>query len=150
MPNRPALVTIEFGYDANGVIAVSARDGSTGKPLPFNVEALPSDLSWLSGVGHSRSGLGASPYTAHAGQRRIPGAITDKFGNAAGSQYDLARDGAFKDCLVAVLHLYCGEGFDFRLPQEALKEKGFQVKRWTSAPSRASLPVSLKRRVNCG
>src|SRR5690554_3234260 len=47
---------------------------------------------------------------------------SDVFGNAEGNQYDLAVDGAFEGQTIAVLHLYTGEGFDFRLPTEALKE----------------------------
>jgi len=57
----------------------------------------------------------------------------DKYGNAQGNQYDLAEDGAFEGNTVAVLHLYTGEGFDFSLPEAALKEKGFSVFRWLNA-----------------
>jgi hypothetical protein len=58
----------------------------------------------------------------------------DGFGNAAGNQHDLAVDGAFDGQTVAVLHLYTGEGFDFTLPRDALKQKGFSVYRWINAP----------------
>ena len=54
----------------------------------------------------------------------------DSYGNPQGNQYDLAVDGAFEGQPVAVLHLYTGEGFDFELPKNALKEKGFSVYRW--------------------
>jgi hypothetical protein len=57
---------------------------------------------------------------------------SDQFGNVTGTQYDLARDGAFDGQTVAVLHLYTGEGFDFHLPTAALKEKGFSVYRWSN------------------
>ncbi|MBN2891279.1 MAG: hypothetical protein JXL97_05385 [Bacteroidales bacterium] len=59
---------------------------------------------------------------------------SDNFGNAAGNQYDLAVDGAFEGETIVVLHLYTQEGFDFSLPQAALKEKGFSVYRWMNAP----------------
>lgn len=63
---------------------------------------------------------------------------TDAFGNAAGTQYDLAVDGAFKGHTVAVLHLYTGkrygEQFDFVDPTKALEEKGFSVFRWLDNP----------------
>lgn len=62
---------------------------------------------------------------------------SDVFGNAEGNQYDLAVDGAFEGQTIAVLHLYTGEGFDFRLPTEALKEKGFSVYRWLNNPPTA-------------
>ena len=58
----------------------------------------------------------------------------DSWGNAAGNQYDLAVDGAFSGQTVAVLHFYTGEGFDFKLPEAALKEKGFGVYRWLNGP----------------
>jgi hypothetical protein len=58
----------------------------------------------------------------------------DSHGNAAGQQYDLAVDGAFKGQTVAVLHLYTGEGFDFSLPKAALAQKGFSVYRWINNP----------------
>ncbi len=60
----------------------------------------------------------------------------DTYGNPQGNQYDLAVDGAFEGQTVAVLHLYTGEGFDFELPKNALKEKGFSVYRWiNNAPN---------------
>ncbi len=59
---------------------------------------------------------------------------SDTYGNAAGNQYDLAVDGAFKGQTVAVLHLYTGEGFNFELPKAALKEKGFSTYRWINNP----------------
>lgn len=61
-------------------------------------------------------------------------AKSDQYGNAAGNQYDLAVDGAFEGETITVLHLYTGEGFDFSLPQAALKEKGFSVYRWMNQP----------------
>lgn len=61
-------------------------------------------------------------------------AEADQHGNAMGSQYDLAVDGAFEGETVAVLHLYTGEGFDFELPKAALKQKGFSVYRWINNP----------------
>lgn len=62
----------------------------------------------------------------------------DQHGNILGSEGDLARDGAFSAHpelnTVAVLHLYTGEGFDFKLPTAALEKKGFRVKRWENTP----------------
>ncbi|MBN2662585.1 MAG: hypothetical protein JXR68_02950 [Bacteroidales bacterium] len=72
---------------------------------------------------------------------------TDQYGNAAGSQYDLAIDSAFQGETIAVIHLYTGEGFDFSLPLSALKQKGFGVYRWMNAPP----PADSLRKVleNC-
>ncbi|MBI1944143.1 MAG: hypothetical protein HYS27_00535 [Deltaproteobacteria bacterium] len=69
----------------------------------------------------------------------------DTHGNAQGNQYDLAVDGAFEGQTVAVLHFYTGEGFDFSLPQAALKQKGFSVFRWiNAAPRPEELRAKLK------
>lgn len=59
---------------------------------------------------------------------------SDTYGNAEGSQYDLAVDGAFEGQTIAVLHLYTGEGFDFSKPKAALKQKGFSIYRWINNP----------------
>jgi hypothetical protein len=70
----------------------------------------------------------------------------DGFGNAAGSQHDLAVDGAFDGQTVVVMHLYTGGGFDFALPKKALAEKGFSVYRWIDrAPSPAELEKALSK-----
>jgi hypothetical protein len=73
-------------------------------------------------------------------EQRAPKA--DRYGNAAGNQYDLAVDGAFKGQTVVVLHFYTGEGFDFGLPRAALKQKGFSVYRYSNA---APKPAELKK-----
>ena len=76
---------------------------------------------------------------------RVP-VTKDTFGNAAGSQHDLAVDGAFDGQTVVVMHLYTGGGFDFALPKKALAEKGFSVYRWIDrAPSPAELEKALTR-----
>jgi hypothetical protein len=59
---------------------------------------------------------------------------SDSYGNAQGNQYDLAVDGAFEGQTIAVLHLYANGGFDFKLPEAALNEKGFSVYRWINTP----------------
>eukprot|EP00967_Tisochrysis_lutea_P079192 scaffold108212_cov20-Tisochrysis_lutea.AAC.3 len=86
-------------------------------------------------------------YSMVAGQSSIAGVKTDIYGNAAGEKYDLGLNQAFKGMELGVLHLYTGEGFDFKLPQEALDEKGFKVTRWTSSsiPTPAELKQYLDR-----
>lgn len=70
----------------------------------------------------------------------------DTHGNASGSQYDLAIDGAFEGQTIVVLHFYTGEGFDFELPKAALKEKGFSVYRFVNnAPSPKVLEEALSK-----
>jgi hypothetical protein len=68
----------------------------------------------------------------------------DRYGNAAGNQYDLAVDGAFKGQTVAVLHFY--DGFDFSLPKAALAQKGLSVYRWINRPpAPKELEAALKK-----
>ena len=134
VPGVPALIDIEYGYDQSGIITVAATERVTGQILPLTIEQLPDDMSWLLGSLSSQQTQIKSVYTKYAGQQRIPGAITDEFGNPKGTQYDLIENNVFSDCVVAVLHLYTGEGFNFQLPEQALKEKGFKVHRWKSVP----------------
>ena len=77
--------------------------------------------------------------------RSLMSATRDKWGNLEGADFDLARDGQFAGQKIAVLHLYTGEGFDFALPEAALKEKGFIIERWADEPpTPLELEVSLK------
>lgn len=65
----------------------------------------------------------------------------DNYGNADGTQYDLAVDGAFTGQTIVVLQLY---SFDFSMTEAALLEKGFGVKRFTAAPNPEDLKKALK------
>ena len=67
---------------------------------------------------------------------KMSGAQKDKFGNLAGNKFDLAMDLGFSGRLIAVLHLYTGEGFDFKYPKEALEQKGFEIHRWSGVVPR--------------
>ena len=69
-------------------------------------------------------------------------AAKDRHGNAQGNQFDLAVDNAFEGKTVAVIQLY---DFPFDLARAALKEKGFSVYRWTSAPPVAELEAGLEK-----
>ena len=71
---------------------------------------------------------GQSPYSQYAGQSIIPDAITDMFGNPQGSQYDLAKDGAFKGYKIVVVNFGMSPPFkNQNNPIMALNKKGFQV-----------------------
>ena len=87
--------------------------------------------------------MDGNPFTQYAGQTTIIGAKKDAQGNAEGTQYDLAKDGAFDGLNIVVLHLYTGEGFDFAKPHAALVEKGFNVIRHTTPPSPDQLRSEL-------
>jgi hypothetical protein len=49
------------------------------------------------------------------------GARLDRAGNAAGVEFDLGAEGAFRGLRVVVCQQYTGEGFDFRFPRAALE-----------------------------
>ena len=46
-PGKPSMVEVEYAYDANGVVAVSATDLATGKQLRRNIESFLPDVSWM-------------------------------------------------------------------------------------------------------
>jgi hypothetical protein len=68
-------------------------------------------------------------FTEWVGKNIIPGAATDRFGNAKGSQYDLAKDGSYDGFKVAILCLYTGENIvrGLKDPIRAMEKKGFRV-----------------------
>jgi hypothetical protein len=71
---------------------------------------------------------------------------SDQYGNAAGNQHDLAVDGAFEGQTVAVIQLYTGENFDFKVVKEALLQKGFSVFRWSNGvPTPEELEKKLEK-----
>jgi len=75
--------------------------------------------------------MAKGPFTIHAGKSFIPGAKTDRYGNPQGSQYDLGQDGAFQGENVIVLQFY---NFEFKEPEQALKQKGFNIIRYQKTP----------------
>ena len=68
----------------------------------------------------------------------------DQYGNPIGDRHDLVRDYSFQGALIAVLHLYTGEGFNFAEPEQALRKKGFQIQRWTEPPTAQELARVLE------
>lgn len=87
-------------------------------------------------------GKASSRFSEWAGTNLIPGAETDEYGNAKGSQYDLAKDGSYEGFKVAILCLYTGEGIleGIRQPIRAMEKKGFTVELRTEAE-----PAELER-----
>lgn len=66
----------------------------------------------------------------------------DSYGNAAGSQYDLAVDGAFSGQTVFVVDLYRQ---DFSRAAEAIRKKGFSVVRHQQVPPLAEFKAALEK-----
>ena len=69
---------------------------------------------------------GQGPYSQYAGQNIIPGVKTDRFGNPQRSQYDLAKDGAFKGYKIVVVCLFNPNILANAIP--VLLRKGFSTK----------------------
>jgi hypothetical protein len=80
-------------------------------------------------------------------QRQQPAQIArDDYGNAKGSQYDLAVDGAFKGQTILVIDYYGGQyNIGFSLPADAVKSKGFSVVHYNKEPSVEQLEKDLAR-----
>ncbi|CAF3934269.1 unnamed protein product [Rotaria sordida] len=71
-------------------------------------------------------------YNADAGKSSISNASEyDQYGNPKGTTYDLGKDGAFKDFSILIAQFYQDGQFNdtaIKVPIDALKVKGFQVK----------------------
>lgn len=81
-------------------------------------------------------------YNSNAGRNQMAGAATDRHGNAQGSQYDLATDGAFRGQSIVVLQLY---NFEFGPVGHALREKGFSLLHWRHPPSPGDMRAALSK-----
>ncbi len=72
-----------------------------------------------------------NPYTNYVGQNYIYGATNDIYGNPQGSQYDLAKDGAFKGYKIVIMNLLTTGGPKDKAimvnSMPALTKKGFMV-----------------------
>jgi len=77
-------------------------------------------------------------YTEWVGTNFIPDAAQDMYGNAKGSQYDLAKDGSFSGFKVFILCLYTGENIvnGMQGAVGAMRKKGFEVEVKTSISPR--------------
>jgi len=76
-----------------------------------------------------------SPYNEkNKGKNLIFGVPMNKHGNPECRDCELVKDRGFQSCMIAVIHLYTGDGFDFKAPQQVLKNKGFSIHRWANTP----------------
>ena len=121
VPGNVTNIDIEYSYNEDGVINVSGYQTETSIKLIADKVELPKNMKWLF---ERPKGL-ALPYSKYAGQSLIPGAKTDMFGNPLGSEYDLAKDGAFDGYKIVIADL-CRET-NLQEPLKALKKKGFSV-----------------------
>jgi hypothetical protein len=90
-------------------------------------------------------GSAVEEYNDGAGENRPKGPfVRDRYGNAEGGDFDLARDGAFLGQVITVVQLYREAAFDFVAPTQALSEKGFVVDRKTFLPNPDDLAQLLR------
>ena len=84
-----------------------------------------------------------NPYGKWAGVSNIPDADVDEYGNALGSSYDLAEDGAFRGYRVLILNFAILTRGDAKLDKVTaeLQKKGFEV---IELRKNASLDENLK------
>jgi hypothetical protein len=79
-------------------------------------------------------------------ERKVVDPTRDAYGNAEAAKYDLAVDGAFGGQTVLVIDLYGGQySQPFDGPRDALKQKGFNVVRYTGVPALGEFEDGLKK-----
>ncbi len=79
-------------------------------------------------------------------QQRPNQIARDTFGNAQGSKYDLAVDGAFDGQTIVIVDYYSFQySQDFSGPKNAVKEKGFSMLRYNQAPPIAEFSRLLEK-----
>lgn len=128
------MVRVQYSYDSNGIIRVSARQENDTVNLPIHRETIPNDISRFARPVEESSARLASQastgavglYSKWAGISNIPTTSRDRFGNPNGDEYDLVEDGAFEGEIVYVLNL-CARECPLTAPRSALMKKGFVV-----------------------
>jgi molecular chaperone DnaK len=133
-------IEVNFSLNESDILNIEAKDLSSNTKASLTIEKFQQQ---------TYKKLSFNPYSQHMGKHRITGALTDRFGNPDGSEYDLAKDGSFEGLQIAVLHLCTDEGFDFVSPRKALEEKGFKVHRWTKVPKANDLLKVLNQSCQC-
>ena len=143
------MVRVQYSYDANGIIHVSARQENDTVNLPIRREAIPNDMSRFVGAvaekqvqptaNMNTNTLGL--YSKWAGISNIPTTSRDRFGNPSGEEYDLALDGSFEGYSIYIINLCQAASATMNGAVAALRQKGFSVELTRDLPS----PNELKR-----
>ena len=130
--NGDTIINIEYSYDENGLIVVNGTQQETKKQLIIEKVPIGDDMQWL----YEKPFDKPVPYSEYAGQSHIPGVQTDQYGNPQGSQFDLAKDGAFNGYKVVITDLYGGLTNFMHSACHALQKKGFSVVSFNNFPLR--------------
>lgn len=106
----------------NGTPAVTIPRATEG----YDTIAPASDAARAAGQAKTDHQPASRIYTEWAGVNQIKAARADEHGNAAGTEYDLIRDGSLDGAKIVVLNL-CPREVNVIKPRAALEEKGFRV-----------------------
>jgi molecular chaperone DnaK len=149
------LMRVQYSYDRNGVIRVTARQEQDNVNLPIRREPVGNDTAVYGmpidpqaknrklALEQGASSKSVVVYSKWAGVKRIPTASLDRYGNAMGDEYDLVEDGAFDNEKIFVLNL-CSQFFTMALPKAALAKKGFKLIEKTTVPKDKELKSILE------
>ena len=117
-----------------------ARSAKCSKNTPYHFQCLYCKEMCFDNTGAKAGG----PYTQWAGISNIPDAAKDRFGNAAGSQYDLAQDGSFAGYKIVIVVSSTEKPKDtFSKAVGALTQKGFSVTSYYGVPDVQTLSNEL-------
>jgi hypothetical protein len=119
-----------------------AQNSKCAKNKPFRFQCLYCGEMCFDNTGVKSDG----PYTQWAGISNIPDAAKDRFGNAQGSQYDLAQDGGFQGYKIVIVEedTINRENFVLDKPIAALTKKGFSVCKFRGQPNLRELTDELQ------
>lgn len=135
------MVRVQYSYDRNGIIRVSARQEDDTVNLPIHRETIPEDMSRFARpveessvrpASHTDTGA-VGLYSKWAGISNIPTTSRDRFGNPNGDEYDLALDGSFEGFGIYILNLCTAATMHGVVA--ALRQKGFSVELTNNLPS---------------
>lgn len=139
--HNTTMVRVQYSYDSNGIIRVSARQEDDTVNLPIRRETIPDDMSRFARpveessahlASHANTGA-VGLYSKWAGISNIPTTSRDRFGNPNGDEYDLALDGSFEGFGIYILNLCASATMNGAVA--ALKQKGFSVELTNVLPS---------------
>lgn len=119
-----------------------AQNKKCAKGNPYRFQCLYCEEMCFDNTGVKFGG----PYTQWAGISNIPDAAKDRFGNAQGSQYDLAQDGGFQGYKILIIQadVHNGDRGKLDKPIAALTKKGFSVTSYMGVPTREELSKELE------
>jgi len=150
MRNLAVLVSLMVTTSAGTALAQYTKQAGKSAPTPQAAAEAAGDSMRASDkpnrkAGERVQGGGASTGSSTRGSQ--PAQIArDDFGNAKGSRFDLAVDGAFDGQTILVIDYYGAQySIGFEGPRDAVKLKGFNVVRLATEPAPKELAKLLAK-----